>query len=349
MLHFPKIVARLWAAGLLCMGLLCMGFFVSGCGEARIAREVRDGTKIFRFTGTYPIHAVATVGMVADMVRAVGGEHVVVEQMLGAGVDPHLYKATRDDVRLILKADLVFYNGLFLEGKMFDILRKVSQTRPVFAVADGLDQQRLVGDSESEHHYDPHIWMDVAFWSQGIDEVLARLSEYDPQHSTEFRRNAEQYREELHKLDAYAKTTLATIPKAKRIFLTSHDAFHYFGRAYGLEVMGIQGISTESEAGLRRVNELVDLIVNKNVPAVFFESSVPQRSIEAIVAGSAARGHHVEILGPLYSDAMGNAGTYEGTYVGMIDHNVTLVARGLGGNAPARGSQGKLSIADRTE
>jgi manganese/zinc/iron transport system substrate-binding protein len=344
MLHFLKTAMTGWIAGLICLGLL-----LTGCGEARVAREVRDGKKVFRFAGTYPIHTVATVGMVADMVRAVGGEHVVVEQMLGAGVDPHLYKATRDDVRLILKADLVFYNGLFLEGKMIDILQKVSQTRPVFALSDGLDQQQLVGDSESEDHYDPHVWMDVAFWSQGIDEVLERLSEYDPQHSADFERNAERYREELRQLDAYAKTTLATIPKERRIFLTSHDAFHYFGRAYDLEVMGIQGISTESEAGLRRVNELVDLIVEKKVPAVFFESSVPQRSIEAIVAGASSRGHRVEILGPLYSDAMGDAGTYEGTYVGMIDHNVTLVARGLGGTAPALGSQGKLSPSGTSE
>ncbi len=285
------------------------------------------------------LNVIATTAMVGDVVQAVGGEHVDVTVMLGPGVDPHLYKTSRDDVAMIMEADVVFYSGLLLEGKMTYTLDKVGTSKPVHAVTKGLDPAKLLGD---EHHPDPHVWFDVQLWSQTADVVADVMADQLPDHADEFRAAAAQYQAGLEPLDQYAKATLATIPESQRILITSHDAFGYLGRAYGIEVMGVQGISTDSEAGLRRVNELVDLLVEKKVPAVFVESSVSPKSIQALIEGAAARGHEVRIGGELFSDAAGPGGTYEGTYPGMIDHNITTIANSLGGTAPEGGLSGKL-------
>ncbi len=289
------------------------------------------------------IQAVATVGMVADLVRNVGGDYVEVTQIMGAGVDPHLYKATRDDVQTIMSGQIVFYSGLMLEGKMVDTLVKISRSKPVYAVTEGLEESSLLEPPEFHGHFDPHVWMDVSAWSQCADVVATSLSEFDPPHANDYRAAAEHYRERLAKLHQYGLDALATVPPERRVLITSHDAFNYFGRAYGLEVLGVQGISTESEAGLQRINELVDLIVNRKIAAVFVESSVPRKNIEALVDGANSRGHHVQIGGELFSDAMGSAGTYEGTYEGMLDHNITLAARALGGSAEPAGLNAKLA------
>ncbi len=311
---------------------------VSGCdpapGDRRAETGQADG-------GT--IQVVATVGMVADIVRNVGGEQVAVTQIMGAGVDPHLYKVTRDDVRTIMAADLVFYSGLMLEGKMIDTLVKIGRTRPVIAVTGTIPEAMLLAPEGSAGHVDPHVWMDVAAWSRCSDVVEAILEEHAPVHAGDFRQRADAYREQLQQLHAYGLKSIGTIPEASRVLVTSHDAFNYFGRAYGLEVQGVQGLSTESEAGLQRVNELVDLLVNRQVQAVFVESSVPRKNIEALIEGARSRGHQVQIGGELYSDAMGRAGTYEGTYAGMLDHNITVVTRALGGMAPERGLAGRLN------
>jgi manganese/zinc/iron transport system substrate-binding protein len=312
---------------------------VAGC-SAGTSTSPSGGSR----TDAGGVQAVATVGMVADLVRNVGGPHVEVVQLMGAGVDPHLYKATRDDVQTIMRGDVVFYSGLMLEGKMADTLVKIARDKPVYAVTQLIDEQFLLEPSEFAGHYDPHVWMDVSAWSQCVDAVAGALSEFDPAHAADYRANARIYRTELERLHDYAKQVIATIPADQRVLITSHDAFNYFGRAYGMEVQGVQGISTESEAGLQRINELVDLIAGKKVRAVFVESSVSRKSIEAIIRGAAARGHEVIIGGELYSDAMGPEGAYEGTYVGMIDHNATLIARALAGEAPEKGMQGKLSI-----
>jgi len=193
-------------------------------------------------------------------------------------------------------------------------------------------------------HYDPHLWMDVSVWSKCVDVIAESLADYAPQYADSFRANAEAYKQELEKLHQYGIESIRTIPEGRRILITSHDAFNYFGRAYGLEVQGVQGLSTESEAGLQRINELVDLLVEKQVSAVFVESSVPPENIEALMEGARSKGHQVVIGGELYSDAMGEQASYEGTYIGMLDHNITLVTRGLGGNAPEGGFQGKLSM-----
>jgi manganese/zinc/iron transport system substrate-binding protein len=281
--------------------------------------------------------------MVADIVRNVGGDHVAVSQIMGAGVDPHLYKVTRDDVQAIMTGDIVFYSGLMLEGKMIDTLVKVSRSKPVYAVTEMIEEQFLLEPADFAGHYDPHVWMDVSAWTKCVDVVANALCEFDPTHAADYRSNAESYRKQLLELHEYGRSAIATIPEKSRVLITSHDAFNYFGRAYGLEVQGVQGLSTESEAGLQRVNELVDLIVDKQVKAVFVESSVPRKNIEAIANGARSRGHEVAIGGELYSDAMGDEGTYEGTYLGMLDHNITLTTRALGGDAPAKGHFGKLT------
>lgn len=281
--------------------------------------------------------------MVADLVRNVGGEHVEVLQVMGAGVDPHLYKTTRDDVQDIMGADAVFYSGLMLEGKMADTLVKIGRTRPVFAVTELIDESQLLEPDDAPGHPDPHVWMDVAAWSECVGAVSDALAEILPEHADEFAANAATYRERLTELDAYARKTVDSIPESQRVLVTSHDAFNYFGRAYGLDVQGVQGLSTESEAGLQRINELVSLLVDKQVPAVFVETSVSSKNIQALVDGARSRGHDVRIGGELFSDAMGSSGTTEGTYVGMLDHNVTTVARALGGDADGCGFTGTLS------
>lgn len=323
------------------VGLAIITFAGIGCDSNSPAASSEPRT----FDGQFPIRAVATTGMVADLVRAVGGEHVEVTQLLGSGIDPHLYRATRDDVNTIAGADVVFYNGLILEGKMTDTLVKIGRTKPVFAVTESLDENFLLTPDGAEGHPDPHVWMDVEAWSRCVDSVADALASFDPEHAEIYRANAKAYEEKLAELHAYAKSSLATVPEKSRVLVTSHDAFNYLGRAYDLEVLGIQGLSTESEAGLARINSLVDLLEERGVAAVFVESSVPTKSIEALIDGARSRGHDVKIGGELYSDAMGEAGTYEGTYVGMIDHNVTTVTRALGGEAPAGGMQGKLSAA----
>jgi manganese/zinc/iron transport system substrate-binding protein len=317
--------------------LISLALF-SGCsGGSGSATNAGEATR------TGAIRAVATVGMVADIVRNVGGPFVEVQQLMGAGVDPHLYKATRDDVQTIMQGDIVFYSGLMLEGKMTDTLVKMARTKPVYAITELLDEHTLLEPQEFAGHYDPHVWMDVAAWAGCIDAVANALAEFDPPHAADYKSNAAKYRQQLDELDQYAKRIATTIPADQRVLITSHDAFNYFGRAYGLEVQGVQGISTESEAGLQRVNDLVDMIVNRKIKAVFVESSVPRKSIEAIIRGAQAQGHEVAVGGELYSDAMGPEGAYEGTYVGMIDHNITTVVRALGGEAPEKGLHDKLS------
>ncbi|HMP76382.1 MAG TPA: zinc ABC transporter substrate-binding protein [Kiritimatiellia bacterium] len=290
-----------------------------------------------------PLRVTATVGMVADVVREVGGPRVTVTQLIGSGIDPHLYKPTRSDVSHLLSAQVVFYSGLKLEGKMGDTLARLANSgREVQAVTEALSEHYAMRDPENERHLDPHVWMDVAAWIKAAELVANVLSRVDPKHAGDFALRAADYRSRLEALDAYVRSVTATIPQERRILVTAHDAFHYFGRAYNMQVLGIQGISTESEAGLARINQLVDLLVDRKLPAIFVESSVADRNVRALVEGARARGHAVAIGGTLFSDAMGETGTYEGTYIGMIDHNATTIVRALGGEAPAGGFQGRL-------
>ncbi len=290
----------------------------------------------------------ATVGMITDIVKQVAGDRAQVEGIMKEGIDPHLYKPTRSDVVKLLNADVVFYNGLMLEGKMGDVLIKVARkNRHVYAVTEMLQEQSegyVMTDQLG--HYDPHVWMHVGGWMKAVQAVARALSDYDPDYADFYQDNARSYLEQLGRLDEYAREAIGSIPERQRVLVTAHDAFKYLGRAYGIQVRGIQGISTESEAGVRDINELVEFLVANEIGAVFVETSVADKNVRALVEGAGARGHTVRIGGKLFSDAMGPPGTYEGTYIGMIDHNVTTITRALGGTAPARGMQGRLAIDD---
>lgn len=295
---------------------------------------------------TYRI--VTTTGMIADVVRAIAGSRAQVESLMGEGVDPHLYKPTRTDIAALTSADVVFYNGLLLEGKMTDSLVRVATAgRKVFAVTELLEEGDLLEPEQFQGHHDPHVWMDPAAWMKAAEVVRAKLVEHDSAGAAVYNANAKAYADSLKELDEYARRVLATVPERSRVLVTAHDAFNYFGRRYEYQVVGIQGISTESEAGVRDIERLVDLLVERQVAAVFIETTVSDRNIKALIAGARARGREVAIGGKLFSDAMGKAGSYEGTYVGMIDHNVTTVVRALGGEAPQGGLHGRLAGASK--
>jgi manganese/zinc/iron transport system substrate-binding protein len=277
------------------------------------------------FGGTYPIKAVATTGMVADLVRQAGGSHVTVDQLMGADVDPHLFTASLGDVNRLKAANIVFYSGLHLEGKMTSIFESMARKQPTLAVAENLPS--LLEDEEKTH--DPHVWFDVSMWSQAAGVVRDALAKYDPRNASDYRARTDAYQAELAQLHDYARTQIATIPKEQRVLVTAHDAFRYFGRAYDIEVKGIQGISTESEASVKDINDLVKFLVERKVKAVFVETSVNPRNIKSLIEGCQARGHKVAIGGELFSDAMGKEGTPEGTYVGMVKHNVDTIVQAL--------------------
>ncbi|MFI4873338.1 MAG: metal ABC transporter solute-binding protein, Zn/Mn family [Phycisphaerales bacterium JB061] len=302
-------------------------------GLASASNEVEPGYRI-----------VATTGMVEDIVRNVAGDRAEVVGLMGPGVDPHLYKPTRSDIKELRAADVVFYNGLLLEGKMADALISAATSgKKVYAVTELLSEDSLLEPEEFDGLYDPHVWMDPDAWSQAVGVVRDKLAEFDPAGKDEYEQNAASYTSKLDALSSYAEHVLESVPEGRRVLVTAHDAFNYFGKRFGYEVVGIQGISTESEAGVRDIEKLVDLLVENEIGAVFVESTVSERNISALIAGAKARGHTVVIGGELFSDAMGNAGTYEGTYIGMIDHNVTTIARALGGEAPKLGMTGELS------
>lgn len=290
-----------------------------------------------------PLAVVATTGMVADAARAVGGDHVTVRALMGPGVDPHAYRQTRTDILALTEADLVLWNGLYLEAQMEEFLARLSARTSVVAIAEAVPEADRIAHDDYDGRHDPHVWMDPRLWAHAVAAVRDALVAARPEATEAFTMNARAELDALEALAVYAENVLGSIPERSRVLLTAHDAFNYFGRAYGFEVLGIQGISTESEAGLARVAELVDILVEREIGAVFVESSVSDRNIRALIEGAAARGHTVTIGGELFSDAMGPPGTYEGTYIGMIDHNVTTIARALGGEAPPRGMSGRLA------
>jgi manganese/zinc/iron transport system substrate-binding protein len=279
---------------------------------------------------------VATTGMIADAARAILGAPVTA--LMGPGLDPHGYRQTRSDIAAMVRADLVLWHGLYLEAQMEEFLLDLGARQPVVAVAEAVPKDRLIGSVQYPDRFDPHIWFDPTLWTLAVAEVRRALSGVVGAELPD-----DAYQADLNALHAYAGEVLATVPPEARLLVTAHDAFSYFARAYGWEVAGVQGISTQSEAGLARIAEVVDLIVARRLPAVFVESSVSDRTVRALVEGAAAQGHAVVVGGELYSDAMGPDGTYEGTWPGMFDHNVTLIARAMGGQAPEAGYAGRLS------
>ncbi len=291
-----------------------------GCGSASSADLAGDDGRL---------QVVTTIGQIADVVENVGGEHVSVSSLMGPGTDPHLYLASARDVERLAEADIIFYNGLFLEAQMEDILEQLAQSQNVVAVSSGVDPARLLPSPNYANEFDPHIWFDVSLWADAVRTVQATLAAADPAHETDYAANATAYLAQLEQLHQYVLSQAVRVPAEQRVLITAHDAFNYFGRAYGFEVLGLQGISTAAEAGAGDVQALVDFIVERQIPAIFVESSVPVRNIEAVQAAVAARGFNVVIGGQLFSDAMGDRGTSGGTYIGMVTHNIDTIVNAL--------------------
>ena len=317
------------------LAITCLAFAICCAGCSREPGETVDSSDEMR------TRVVTTTGMIADLARAIGGDRVNVTNLIGEGVDPHLYKPTRDDVAALLDADIIFYNGLHLEGRMGDVLARAGADRPTIAVTERLPEERLIhpNDDQDQDHADPHVWLAPELWALCGNTVCNALAEMRPQDRAEFQANLETFQAGAAELDALGTSAIGSIPRESRLLVTSHDAFNYFGRAFDIEVVGVQGISTDSEAGLADLEALVELVVQRRVPAVFVESSVPRRSIEALVEGAAARGHVVTIGGELFSDSMGPAGTPEGTWKGMVHHDIQVVTESLGGTFPPSNGQ----------
>lgn len=309
-------------------GLLC------GCSEQPAANQAMPAGKI---------NVVVTTGMVGDLVRHVGREHVEVIGLMGEGVDPHLFRPTPSDNGKLMNADLIIYSGLMLEGPMqaaFEQAKKRGKT--VVAVTAGLPKDKILYPEGFGDHPDPHVWGNISLWADCLETVVAVLSDKAPEHAQEFTVNAAAYRAEMRQVDAYAKAAIASIPEERRYLVTAHDAFEYFATAYGIQVRSVQGISTDSDPGVQDINTLVDFLVDHKIPAIFIEATVNAGSIRAVIEGAQQKDWEVKIGGTLYSDSLGTPGTYTGTYLGMMDSNITTIASALGGDVPAGGLRGNL-------
>ncbi len=299
--------------------LLIFGItFAMGCGSDKDEADNSDVLKL-----------VATTGQVGDMLANVGGNRVEVTSLMGPGIDPHLYKASAGDVERLRRADAIFYNGHHLEAKMGEVIGEMGSRKPTLALTETLPASRLLSPNDYEGLYDPHIWFDLELWSMTVDAVVTKLGELDPEHRGEFDSRGRIYKARMDDLQAYALEQFARIPEEQRVLITAHDAFNYLGRAYGLEVRGLQGISTASEAGTGDVQALAAFIADRKIPALFVESSVSPRAIEAVRAAVQARGFDVQVGGEIFSDALGDEETSAGTYLGMYRHNVDTIVSSL--------------------
>ena len=303
------------------LSLIVLALAVVGCGQA---------TSAAGDIGQRPVRVTTTIGMIADVVKNVGGDRVAVTALMGPGVDPHLYKPSADDVRKLEGADIIFYNGLELEGRMTDVFVKVARTgKPTVAVSEGIPEARLRQPKEFEGKHDPHIWFDVSLWQATVKTVAQELAKLDPGSTDLYQRNADAYLKQLEELHQSVKAQIGSIPAESRVLITAHDAFGYFGQAYDIQVRGLQGTSTATEAGAADVQALASFIVERRIKAIFVESSVPEATIKAVQQAARAKNWDVQIGGALFSDAMGDAGTPEGTYIGMVRHNVDTIVRAL--------------------
>lgn len=273
------------------------------------------------------VRVTTTIGQIADAVQHIGGDRVEVQAIMGPGTDPHVYRTSQGDISKLEEADIIFYNGLNLEGNMNDMFVNMAQSKPVIAVTEQIPEDQLL--EVEEGIYDPHVWFDLKLWQEAVKVIESRLREIDPDHADRYAENAAAYLREIQDLHEYIQERIAEIPEESRMLVTAHDAFGYFGNAYGMEVRGLQGISTDAEYSVNDVNAIVDLVTEHNIKAVFIESSVSEKAIQAVVEGAAAKGHDLTIGGELFSDAMGEEGTEEGTYIGMIKHNVDTIVDAL--------------------
>lgn len=276
-----------------------------------------------------PIKVVATLGQIGDIVKIIGGDYLQVQGLMGAGVDPHLYKAGESDVLKLSEAEIIFYNGINLEAKMAEIFKKMERVTKTVALGEFISPELLLESAAYKGHYDPHIWFDVTLWRRVTEKIRDTLVEFDPDHAGEYLTRTETYLKELDQLHSYVRTRVLELPEDQRILVTAHDAFRYFGRQYGFKVVGLQGISTESQAGTQDVMALAEFIAENKIRAIFVESSVPERQIKAVQEAVQARGWDVVIGGELFSDAVGDQGTFEGTYIGMVTHNIDTIVKAL--------------------
>ncbi len=298
-----------------------IGIFVVAITACNTATKKDENAKL---------KVVTTTTMLTDLVTNIGGDVIEVQGLMGSGVDPHLYKASEGDVSKLFNADIVFYSGLHLEGKLVEVFEKMEKRGlKTVAVAASVDENKLIGSEYFASNYDPHIWFDISFWKKITIYTTQKLKEADPKNATLFETNSKKYLQDLIALETDVKGVIETLAPEKRILVTAHDAFNYFGQAFGFEVVGLQGLSTTTEAGVQDVQELAKFIIEKEVKAIFVESSVPKRTIEALQAAVQSKGHEVAIGGTLFSDALGTAGTVEGTYLGMFRYNVSTIVNVL--------------------
>jgi manganese/zinc/iron transport system substrate-binding protein len=279
--------------------------------------------------GNAKLNIVTTTTMLTDLVKNIGGDQVEVQGLMGAGVDPHLYKASEGDVSKLYKADIIFYNGLHLEGKLVEVFEKMEAKKTTIGLGEFLPKEQLIGSDYFASNYDPHVWFNIQFFKSFAEKVTETLIEKDPKNAAYYVQNETKYLQQLSDLESEIKAKIETLPKEKRILVTAHDAFNYFGQAYDFNVVGLQGLSTATEAGVQDVQRISQFIIDNNVKAIFVESSVPRRTIEALQKSVQSKGQDVKIGGSLYSDALGNAGTEEGTYIGMFTYNVNTIVNEL--------------------
>ncbi|MCS6905652.1 MAG: zinc ABC transporter substrate-binding protein [Bacteroidia bacterium] len=311
---------KILAAFRLCLLCLFIGYLGIGC---------KQSSKEKVFTHSSSLRIVATTGIVGDAVKNIVLNKAEVNVLMGPGVDPHLYKASQKDLELLSKADVIFYNGLHLEGKMAEVLEKLKKQKKIVAIAEAIPVNKLIKVGENENLYDPHVWMDVSLWKYAVIECARVLQSIDTSNAAFYKQNLDNYLQALDSLDAYIETEIAKIPSIPRVLITAHDAFSYFSRRYHIEVKSLQGISTVAEFGLRDITNLVDFIVARKIKAVFMESFIPERSIRAVIEGCKAKNHEVKLGGVLFTDALGAEGTPEGTYIGMLKANVKTITDGL--------------------
>ncbi|KAB2338956.1 manganese transporter [Cytobacillus depressus] len=300
--------------------LIVLSLFILGSCSSESANDKQKSDKLVVTT---------TIGQIADAVKNIGGDKVEVQSLMGSGTDPHLYKATQGDIAKLQKADVIFYNGLHLEGKMLSVLEKMNKEKPTYAIGEAIKKNNLLLNADDRTAIDPHIWFDIDLWLAALKEVEAGLIKADPDNKAYYEKNAEEYFNKLKELKEFAIEEMEKIPAEQRVLVTAHDAFRYFGAAFNMEVEGLQGLSTDSEYGLGDVQKIVDLLVTRNIKAVFIESSISERSINAVIEGAKKKGHEVKIGGELFSDAMGEEKTEEGTYIGMYKHNVEIIVNSL--------------------
>ncbi|NRD22054.1 zinc ABC transporter substrate-binding protein [Winogradskyella litoriviva] len=276
------------------------------------------------------LNVVTTTTMITDLVKNIGGDSINVQGLMGAGVDPHLYKASEGDVSKLVNSDVIFYNGLHLEGKLVEVFEKMKGAdKTPIALANELNKNRLIGSDYFASNYDPHVWFNINFFEQFVEKVTLVLCEKDPKNTETFRANEKRYLAELENLKEEVQDAVNGLDPEKRILVTAHDAFNYFGKAYDFNVVGLQGLSTATEAGVQDVQKLANFIIDKKVKSIFIESSVPRRTIEALQEAVKSKGHDVKIGGTLYSDALGTEGTQEGTYIGMYRYNIKTIISAL--------------------